>query len=45
MVPLAPLAAVTQAAPDGEGHGDRFRHLQGDTLGQVGIRDDADFHL
>ena len=37
MLPLAPLVAVTQAAPDGEGHGDLLRHFQGDTLGQVGV--------
>ena len=36
-VVVAPLVAVTQAAPDGEGHGDLLRHFQGDTLGQVGI--------
>ena len=35
MLPLAPLVAVTQAATDGEGHGDLLRHFQGDTLGQV----------
>ena len=37
MLPLAPLVAVTQAAPDGEGHGDLVRHFHSDTLGQVGV--------
>ena len=37
MFPLAAFVAVTQAATNGEGHGDLVRHLQHDALGQVGV--------
>jgi len=36
MLPLAPLIAVTQAAPL-ENNGDFIGNFQGDILGQVGI--------
>ena len=45
MLPLAPLVAVTQAAPDGEGHGNLVRHFQGDTLGQAGNGSRGSEHL